>query len=67
MEQSKNKKLETITFLGVNMNKEDFPVLYKWAKSNPATLAEQLQSIADKWHNGDTVMAALCLESNLKY
>ena len=67
MEQSDNKKSETITFLGVRMSEEDFPVLYKWAKSNPATLEEQLKSIAEKWHEGDIISAAQALESDSKY
>ena len=56
----------TIVVLGVELDKENFPVLYDWAKSNPATLAKQLQSIADKWHEGNLNMAAICLESDLK-
>jgi hypothetical protein len=62
-----NKKLETISILGVELDKENFPILYAWAKSNPATLAKQLQSIADIWHEGDLNMAAISLESDLKY
>ena len=62
-----NKRLETITILGVELDKDNFPILYAWAKSNPATLAKQLQSIADKWHEGDLNMAAISLESDLKY
>jgi hypothetical protein len=42
-----NKKSEVIEILGVKLDKDNFPVLYEWAKSNPATLAEQAQSIAD--------------------
>ena len=62
-----NKKSDTITILGVELDKENFPVLYEWAKSNPATLAEQAQSIADAWHGGNVGMAMVCLESDLKY
>ena len=62
-----NKKLEIITILGVELDKENFPILYDWAKSNPATLAKQLQSIADTWHEGDLNMAVISLESDLKY
>ena len=56
----------TIVVLGVELDKENFPVLYDWAKSNPGTLAKQLQSIAGKWHEGNLNMAAICLESDLK-
>ena len=62
-----NKKLETITRLGIGLDNENFPVLYGWAKRNPATLAEQSQSIANTWHEGDIGMAMICLESDLKY
>ena len=62
-----NKKLKIITILGVELDKENFPILYDWAKSNPATLAKQLQSIADTWHEGDLNMAVISLESDLKY
>ena len=61
-----NKELETITILGVNLDKDNFPILYDWAVSNPDTLARQLQSIADTWHEGNINMAAICLESDLK-
>ncbi|MCX6741538.1 MAG: hypothetical protein NTY61_04030 [Candidatus Parcubacteria bacterium] len=61
-----NNKSKIIFILGVGLDKENFPVLYDWAKSNPTTLATQLQSIADKWHEGDLNMAAICLESDLK-
>ena len=63
----KDKKFEIITILGVELDKENFPILYKWAKSNPATLAEQVQSIANAWHDGNVGMAIICLESDLKY
>ena len=62
-----NKKSEVIEILGVKLDKDNFPVLYEWAKSNPATLAEQAQSIADAWHAGEIGMAIICLESDLKY
>ena len=62
-----NKKLETITILGVGLDKENFPILYSWAKRNPETLATQLKSTADTWHGGNLNMAAICLESDLKY
>jgi len=55
-----------IVVLGVELDKENFPILYDWAKRNPETLARQLQSIAYKWHEGDLNMAAICLESDLK-
>ena len=63
----KNLENEIIEILGVKLDKENFPVLYEWAKSNPATLAEQAQSIADAWHDGEIGMAMICLESDLKY
>ena len=62
-----NKRLETITILGVELDKENFPILYSWAKRNPETLAKQLKSIADIWHEGNLNMAAISLESDLKY
>ena len=63
----KNLENEIIEILGVKLDKENFPVLYEWAKSNPETLAEQAKSIADAWHDGNIGMAMVCLESDLKY
>jgi len=63
----KNLENEIIEILGVKLDKENFPVLYEWAKSNPETLAEQAQSIANAWHDGNIGMAMVCLESDLKY
>ena len=62
---NKKVKEEPIMILGHKIDKENFPKLYSWAKSNPATLVEQLQSVADGWHEGNIGMAMICLESDL--
>lgn len=46
---------------------DEFPKLYQWSKSNPDTLENQLQSIANAWHEGSIVSAAQALESDLKH
>jgi len=56
-----------IAILGVTIDKENFPILYKWAKENPETLETQLKSIADKWHNGSITSAMQALESDQEH
>lgn len=58
---------EIITIAGVSLSQKNFPELYSWAKSNPETLKEQLTSIANAWHEGSMVMAAISLESDLEH
>jgi len=58
---------QEISVLGVGLEKKYFPKLYQWAMSNPATLEDTLQSVADKWHNGNLTSAAQALESDLQH
>lgn len=53
--------------LGEVIDKENFPILYKWAKNNPETLESQLKSIAKAWHEGSIVSAMVALESDLQH
>ncbi|MCL4384180.1 hypothetical protein M1116_01910 [Patescibacteria group bacterium] len=55
-----------VTILGEVITKKDLPKLYKWAKENPATLVEQLKSIADKWHEGNIRSALIAFEMDLE-
>lgn len=59
------EKDKPIIILGEEIRKEYLPKLYEWAKSNPATLAEQLKSVADAWHKGNIGMAMVSLETDL--
>lgn len=56
-----------IKVLGVELNRDDFPKLYQWAIDNPATLEQQLQSVADTFHEGNLDMAAIALESDMRH
>jgi hypothetical protein len=55
-----------ITILGVELDDVNFPILYKWAKTNPATLAAQLQALA-KIPGGTLQNAAQNLEVDLQH
>jgi len=59
-------KSKPIKFLGEKLDPKYFPVLYKWAKSNPDTLKNQLISLA-KLPGGSIVNAMQCLESDLEH
>lgn len=57
----------SVAILGEEINAGNMPKLYKWAKTNPETLEQQLKSIADKWHNGSIATAMQALESDLEH
>jgi len=59
-------KAKPIIFLGEKLDPKYFPVLYKWAKSNPDTLKSQLLSLA-RLPGGSIVNAAQSLESDLEH
>lgn len=59
-------KAKPIKFLGEKLDPKCFPVLYKWAKSNPETLKNQLISLA-KLPGGSIVNAMQNLESDLEH
>ena len=63
---TKNKKKEFVV-LGVSLSQEHFPVLYRWAESNPETLNERLQDLANKVYEGNVSSAAQALESDLEH
>ena len=56
-----------VVILGESIDQEYFPILYKWAKSNPDTLKTTLQSLADKWHQGSIASAMQSLESDMEH
>jgi len=58
---------KTVTILGEAITEESYPKLYQWAKDNPATLEERLQSIAKAWHEGSIASAMQALESDLEH
>lgn len=62
-----NMKKQPIKILGEEINPKYYPNLYRMAKTNPEGLAEQLQSIANAWHEGSIVSAMQALESDLAH
>jgi hypothetical protein len=53
--------------LGEELDEKNFPNLYKWAKTNPNTLVEQIESVADQWHEGSHTSAIIALEMDLSH
>lgn len=58
---------DRILILGEIIDKENFPKLYNWVKTNPKTLESQLKSIAKAWHEGSIISAMQALESDLEH
>jgi hypothetical protein len=50
-----------------SLSKPDYPKLISWYKRNPHTLKETLESLADKYYEGDITSAAQILESDLEH
>jgi hypothetical protein len=50
-----------------NLDKENYPKLYSWYKSNPESLKERLVNIAEKWHDNNITSAAQSLESDMEH
>lgn len=63
----KTYKPKTIVLLGETIDKEDYPVLYEWAKTHPDTLEDQLKSIAKAWHEDDIRSAMNAFEDDLEH
>ncbi|MFH1408186.1 MAG: hypothetical protein ABIG91_04115 [Patescibacteria group bacterium] len=59
-------KAKPIIFLGEELDQKDYPVLYKWAKTNPETLERTLLSLA-KLPGGSVANAMQNLESDLEH
>jgi S-DNA-T family DNA segregation ATPase FtsK/SpoIIIE len=59
--------MKTIQILGKEIGSVNMPILYKWAQTHPDTLAAQLQSIANAWHEGDIGSAMIAFESDLAH
>ena len=57
----------TVKICDVVIDPENMPKLYKWAKENPESLKQQLNSIAKAWHDGDIRAAMIALESDLEH
>jgi len=60
------KKEQPIEFLGEKLDLKYYPVLYKWAKTNPETLKRTLLSLA-RLPGGSIVNAMQNLESDLQH
>ncbi|OGL65353.1 hypothetical protein A3H11_01100 [Candidatus Uhrbacteria bacterium RIFCSPLOWO2_12_FULL_47_10] len=61
-------KNQSFQVLGEELSREQYPVLYRWSKSNPETLNERLKELAEKLYEGGSVgSAAQALESDLEY
>ena len=57
---------EPITILGEKLDEKNYPVLYKWAKENLATLEQQLSGLA-KLPGGSVIGAMQNLETDLQH
>ncbi len=57
---------KTLKIAGLELKEKRFPNLYKWAEKNPATLEEQLLSLA-KETKTDLQSAAINLENDLAH
>jgi hypothetical protein len=60
-------KDEPILILGAVLDPDNQPILYRRAKINKIGLARQLESVANKFHQGDIRAAILALESDLEH
>ena len=58
---------KTFTVLGETFSVQHFPHLYEMYKTSPENLERQLQGIADTWHEGKIVSAAVAFESDLAH
>lgn len=58
---------KSISILGEEIDPDNMPKLYRWAKNNPETLERQLKSIAKAWHQGDIRAAMIAFESDLEH
>ena len=61
------KEANRTMVLGEEIDPDNMPKLYRWAKENPETLERQLKSIAKVWHNGDIRSAMIAFESDLEH
>lgn len=59
--------MNKVSILGEAIDKENYPKLCKWAKENPETLVDTLQSLAKAFHSGSIRSAIQALESDLEH
>jgi len=50
---SQFKDAESLDFLGVNISKEDSPILFDWALKNAATLEAHIIGVLEKYYEND--------------
>ena len=65
--RKRTKMKKQIQILGKIIDYKYYPKLYRWAKTNPETLEDQIKSIAKAWHEGSIVSAMQALESDLEH
>ena len=58
---------QKLKILGVELDEKNFPVLFKWAKNHPDTFKQQVQAVAEAWHEGDIMSACQALESDMEH
>ncbi|HEY4499081.1 MAG TPA: hypothetical protein VJH94_03400 [Candidatus Paceibacterota bacterium] len=58
---------DTFIVLGETFSVEHFPNLFQMYQTSPENLERQLQGIADAWHEGKIVSAAVAFESDLAH
>lgn len=57
--------MDTFGVLGHKFEVKHFPCLYRMYQTSPENLERQLRSVADAWHEGSIVSAAVAFESDL--
>jgi hypothetical protein len=57
----------TFELLGHSFDMETFKNIYFIYSTDPGWAEEQVRSIADTWHNGSVLAAAIAFESDLNH
>ncbi|MFA5780383.1 MAG: hypothetical protein WC947_09640 [Elusimicrobiota bacterium] len=60
------KKEDKVTILGEEIDKENFPKLYAWGRTNPGTLERNIKGMMEKQGFTNPGSAMVILESDLK-
>ncbi|HAT68550.1 MAG: hypothetical protein A2481_02405 [Candidatus Yonathbacteria bacterium RIFOXYC2_FULL_47_9] len=58
---------EKFTILGEVFERKHFPNIARMFDRDPSNTEQQIQSIANAWHEGSIVSAAIAFESDLGY
>ena len=66
-DKTSKETAEEFLILGEKFPTGEYPMLYRRSQMNKEWLEEQIQSVADAWHEGDIVSACQALESDLQH